>query len=323
VAWVESHQELLNHPKTNKLVRLLDISDVEAVGHLHCLWWWAMDYAQDGDLSCYDAADIADAAHWKGDTQQFLDALCNCGPGEKAGLVERGEEGSLRIHDWDKYGGKLLKKRQADVGRKKNPIGIPSEVARNYDGIPSEVAGRGEESTGDKNSEDQITGEDKKINAPGGVTPFGPDEQEDEDELPKNGKKLFPEGSEEYELAYLLRSKILANLPDARMPKATPEGLAGWCDHIDKMIRLDKRGPTEIRDVIIWCQHDLFWRSNILSPKKLRDKWEQLVLQSRQKDVQSHENHGRTDSGHAPGQPNQRAGRFDEIDFSQFTCGNE
>jgi len=38
-----------------------------AVGLLHCLWWWCIDYATDGDLSRYDAEDIAIACEWEGD----------------------------------------------------------------------------------------------------------------------------------------------------------------------------------------------------------------------------------------------------------------
>lgn len=69
MAWIESHQELWRHPKTKKLARLLQISIPTAVGHLHGLWYWAMDFAQDGDLSSYDAEDIADAVMWEGDAK--------------------------------------------------------------------------------------------------------------------------------------------------------------------------------------------------------------------------------------------------------------
>jgi hypothetical protein len=154
VAWIESHQELLEHPKTKKLIRMLGISEVEAIGHLHCLWWWAMDYAQDGDLSCYDVADIADAAHWKSDPQQFVDVLCNCGPGGKPGFIERTDDWTLAIHDWHKYGGKLLRRRQADAERKKESERIPKDIQRNSEGTPKESARREEDPREDQNTKD-------------------------------------------------------------------------------------------------------------------------------------------------------------------------
>ena len=47
--------------------------------------------------------------------------------------------------------------------------------------------------------------------------------------------------------------------------------------HIDKMIRIDKRDPLEIYQVIQWCQKDAFWNSNILSTMKLRQQYDKLV----------------------------------------------
>src|SRR5690606_34760670 len=117
MAWIESHQELRHHPKTKRLARRLGISVPAAIGHLHCLWWWALDYAPDGDISDYDAEDIADAAMWDGDPQEFLSALIECGPGAGAGFIERDEHG-MRLHDWDDYGNEH-KVRQEAAERKR------------------------------------------------------------------------------------------------------------------------------------------------------------------------------------------------------------
>lgn len=105
MAWIESHQELGRHPKTRKLARLLAISVPAAIGHLHLLWWWALDYAQDGDLSKYDPEDIADAVMWDGDAQELCEALI------KAGFLDQYESG-LRIHDWADYTSKLQEHRE-------------------------------------------------------------------------------------------------------------------------------------------------------------------------------------------------------------------
>ena len=107
--WLEAHQELPQHPKTKRLARTLGISIRETVGSLYMFWGWAMEYAKDGNLSDYEAADIADAVMWEGDPDTFLNAMIECGPGSKSGFIDRTENG-LFIHDWDQYVGKNLKK---------------------------------------------------------------------------------------------------------------------------------------------------------------------------------------------------------------------
>lgn len=124
MAYIESHQELGRHPKTKRLARQLGISIPAAVGHLQFLWWWAMDYAQDGDLSRYDSDDIADAAMWDGaEAATFVEALA------AAGFLD-GDGECWSIHDWADYGGKLLvrKRRNAErmVEARAEPVPLPA-----------------------------------------------------------------------------------------------------------------------------------------------------------------------------------------------------
>lgn len=110
--WIESHQELGSHPKTQKLARILGLSKPTVVGHLQYLWWWATDYAQEGDLSRFDPLDIAIGAEWEGNPDLFLDALI------RSGFVDRDEEGrGLSIHDWHDYAGKLIERRAKNAER--------------------------------------------------------------------------------------------------------------------------------------------------------------------------------------------------------------
>lgn len=99
MAWIESHQELWRHPKTKKLARLLGVSVPTVVGHLHGIWYWALDFAQDGDLHQYDPEEIADAALWEGDPGQFIEALV------AAGYLDQTDDG-LSLHDWYDYAGR-------------------------------------------------------------------------------------------------------------------------------------------------------------------------------------------------------------------------
>ena len=43
MAWIKSDQSLANHPKLILLARALGISKVEALGHLHLLWYWVLE----------------------------------------------------------------------------------------------------------------------------------------------------------------------------------------------------------------------------------------------------------------------------------------
>jgi DnaD and phage-associated domain len=117
MAWIQSNEELATHPKTKRAARALGISLPTLTGHLHFLWWWCLKYAQDGDLSQFDSQDIADAASWEGDPDQFVTALLECGPGDSFGFLEKADDGSLSVHDWLDYAGRLIDKRVANAER--------------------------------------------------------------------------------------------------------------------------------------------------------------------------------------------------------------
>src|SRR5690606_4579424 len=112
MAWIESHDNLKDHPKTRRAARLLGLPVPTIIRHVPLLWHWCLSYAEDGDLSGYDAADIAEAVMWDGDPHQFIDALLNCGPAGKTGFLERDDQGRLLVHDWYDYAGRLLEKRE-------------------------------------------------------------------------------------------------------------------------------------------------------------------------------------------------------------------
>lgn len=118
MAWIESHQSLRKHPKVIRAARYLGIHKLTMIGHMHCLWWWALDYAQDGDLAPFADDDIAEAAEWEGDASKFVFALEEIAKvGDKPGLLER-KDGKLLIHDWWDYAGKLIERRRIDAARK-------------------------------------------------------------------------------------------------------------------------------------------------------------------------------------------------------------
>lgn len=118
MAWIESHQELSDHPKKDHLAELLygdqpmvdiDTADAATIGVLHRLWWWATAYAQDGDLTRFSDHQVARGCRWRGDPHLLVQALT------KAGFLD----GDRQIHDWRDYAGKLIERRTKDAERKR------------------------------------------------------------------------------------------------------------------------------------------------------------------------------------------------------------
>lgn len=79
-------------------------------------------------------------------------------------------------------------------------------------------------------------------------------------------------------IAEYLLSKILALNPTFKKPN-----LKTWAKDIDKAMRLDNRTEKELIGCIDWIYTDRgkFWKANILSGKKLRDKFDVMQTQSR------------------------------------------
>ena len=53
MAWIKSDESLSQHPKVDLLAETLSKTNVEVIGNLHYLWWWALSYSQKGDLTRY------------------------------------------------------------------------------------------------------------------------------------------------------------------------------------------------------------------------------------------------------------------------------
>ena len=107
MAWIKSEQALGQHPKLKLLANELKITIPQAVGHLHLLWWWAVDYAEDGDITRYKDF-VPFSAQWEGEPKEFTDALI------KHGWIDEVDE-KLIIHDWLEYTGALIEIRQKDA----------------------------------------------------------------------------------------------------------------------------------------------------------------------------------------------------------------
>ena len=110
---VPAHVGLGRHPKTLKLAAVLGVSVPQAVGHLMFLWWWALEYAPDGDLSSFGPESLASACAWKGEPPDLMLAL------EATGFLDEAEGGGFVIHDWSDHAGAVFARRRVHARRQK------------------------------------------------------------------------------------------------------------------------------------------------------------------------------------------------------------
>ena len=88
-------------------------------------------------------------------------------------------------------------------------------------------------------------------------------------------------------LAELLFSEIIKENSKSRLANqntaAKEKTITGWALDIEKLIGIDKQEPSTVEEVIFFATHDDFWGANILSGKKLREKWDTLTMKMKQK----------------------------------------
>lgn len=244
MAWVESHQELRNHPKVVRLALRLGVNQWEAIGRLHGLWWWALDHAENGDISDFDAVDIAAACDWHGDAELLLKALIECGPGNRAGFIEE-HEGRWVLHNWWEYAGKLVARREEDRQRKR--AGRSGAGRETSESNPTDVHGTS-------------NGHPPDVSR----NPTQPNQTS---------------SSAERRLDVDALCDLLASLVEKNTNKR-PSVSAKWRDEARLLLDRDKRDIDEVQRVMRWACNDSFWRSNILSMPKFREKYDQLKLKS-------------------------------------------
>lgn len=90
---------------------------------------------------------------------------------------------------------------------------------------------------------------------------------------PYKGETSQP-SSEAKRLCSLLADLMVRN--GSRRPTITK----GWIAEMDRMMRLDGRTVAETEGAIRWSQSHSFWKANIMSPMKLRAKFDTMRLQA-------------------------------------------
>lgn len=113
----------------------------------------------------------------------------------------------------------------------------------------------------------------------GKVTPGTPGKAtpQERNNIKKNKKprktKVYDEESVFYKLAFEMFEAIKENNPNHKKPD-----LQKWANDMRLMIERDSRTEEQIKYLILWTQNDEFEMANILSPSKMRKRFDQLVM---------------------------------------------
>ena len=254
MAWIESHQSLSRHRKTLKTAGRLSVDRHKLIGHLHELWWWALDnVGVDGKLTDMTPFEIGLAAQWDGDHDEFVRALIDGGF-----IDDHGD--CLALHDWYDYAGKLIERRLEE-----------RERSRRRRQQAKKEANKKQEET-QKTPKKQPSDDHRSTvgTVPNRTVPNQTIDSKD------NVAKKFDDDSIPMRLALHLKREILSQDPTTRVP----DDLTNWATEADRMMRLDKRDPQEAANLMTWAQNDHFWRANILSMGKFRKQYDKLKRQA-------------------------------------------
>ncbi len=124
-----------------------------------------------------------------------------------------------------------------------------------------------------ENRDKELDKENNIIVAPSGNDPVGHIDDMQE---------KYPVGDFEYQCVDILVRSCVAVFPNSKIPK-TSEEKKRWAVEIERMKRLDGRIEADIVEALTFATTDGFWKSNIRSTKKFREKFETLIIQSRRR----------------------------------------
>ena len=97
----------------------------------------------------------------------------------------------------------------------------------------------------------------------------------------------------EVEASDLILVKDMFSLIKLIMPKVKEPNYPSWAKEIRLMRERDGLDHQSIADVFAWANHDPFWSTNILSPKKLREHFPRLHAAS----IKPKQQEGKIDTG--------------------------
>lgn len=243
------------NPKFKRLIRTLNAPRPHVRGYLELLWDVAYEC---GNPVIGDSHAIEAAAEWPGEEGALTSALLSAGGAGRAGFIEpvEGQTDVYQIHDLSDHAPDYVKKRRQ------------RELERT---TPKKDGGQRQKSA-DNGGQRRTLAENGKTPAPAPALNTG--------EASASPSSKATPSREDVSLAEHMMARIVAIAPNAigTKPPQRLITIQRWANELRLMREQDGRGPPEIRKVFDWANRDTFWRGNILSAKKLREKFDTLRL---------------------------------------------
>ena len=107
----------------------------------------------------------------------------------------------------------------------------------------------------------------------------------------KINKEIQVRDTQALRLTQLLFDSIMANLNPTKF-RNNPPKLDKWYEDVEMLHRIDGCTYDQIEAVIVFATKDSFWKANILSGKKLREKFTQLEAKMKQTTGQTWQRQG-------------------------------
>lgn len=117
----------------------------------------------------------------------------------------------------------------------------------------------------------------KKFSSDDGDAPPDVSPASGTDARPQKEEKVFDKDSDAYQAASFLARQKEKRYPDLKPTEEKDK--QRWAADFDKCHRIDKHSWDDIADVLHFSQQSPFWRKNILSGKKFREKYERLLIE--------------------------------------------
>lgn len=256
------------HPKTRKLHKRLGSPGCWS---LVCLFLWTANNRSDGNLGGMSDEDIELAAEWDGDAGGLVRTLC------EVGFLD-GVPCGYTVHDWAEHnpwaatrGQRIERAKQAAAIRwrgRSDADCMPDACGSDAERMRETETSNAHHPTQPTTNPEHKTSLSEVESTSDLIGDFGASS-----EKRKAPQKKASEDAEK--LATIFKDEILRNKPDY---KITVSQLRNWAVIADRMMRLDGRTKDGIAELIRWVQWDDFWRTNVLSMDKLREKFDQLEM---------------------------------------------
>ena len=147
-------------------------------------------------------------------------------------------------------------------------------------GSNSELGGSNSELGGGSNSE--LGGSNSELGGGSNSEPRTNNSFEPINESNSTSGKDFPPAKTGKKFVYtdddLRAANWIFDLIKNLSPNVKTPDFASWANEIRLMRERDGRSHKDICELFKWANQNEFWASNILSPAKLREKWDQLEI---------------------------------------------